>query len=315
MTFSQRWLRQPQSLWLRRAVFQVHLWSGLGIGLYVVVICVSGSVLIYRSELRQTFEPEPRFVEISGPRMTEAQVTAAAGRAYPDHRVARVILRDDPARASTVTLQRDGEPSQMLFDPYTGDDLGHRLPVPYRLTTWLLDLHDNLLGGETGRRVNGIGALLLTLLGLTGTTIWWPGAASWRRSLTVDWRANWRRFTWSLHGAIGIWCVLFVVMWGVTGIYLAFPEPFTAAGDYLEPLDEESFEPRTVDMILYWLARVHFGRFGGQATKISWFVIGLLPPVLFATGAIMWWNRVIRPQTAPGARSVAPAAAQPLVRR
>ena len=29
----QRWIRQPQSFWLRRAIFQVHLWSGLGIGL------------------------------------------------------------------------------------------------------------------------------------------------------------------------------------------------------------------------------------------------------------------------------------------
>ena len=83
-------------------------------------------------------------------------------------------------------------------------------------------------------------------------------------------------------------------MWGVTGIYLAFPDPFTALGDYLEPFDEESFEPRTVDMILYWVARVHFGRFGGTVTRVSWFAIGLLPPVLFVTGAIMWWNRVVR---------------------
>lgn len=51
-------------------------------------------------------------------------------------------------------------------------------------------------------------------------------------------------------------------------------------------------------MILYWVARVHFGRFGGTFTKVSWFAIGLLPPVLFVTGAIMWWNRVVRPRTA-----------------
>lgn len=307
----QRWLRQPQSVRLRRAVFQVHLWSGLGIGLYVIAISISGSILVYRSELRQTFEPQPRLVEIVGERMTEEELTAAAERAYPDHSVRRVILRDDPAQASTVTIARDGEPSQMLFDPYTGEDLGHRLPLPYRLTTWLLDLHDNLLGGQTGRRVNGVGAILLTLLALTGSIIWWPGAAGWRRALVVDWRANWRRLTWTLHGAIGIWTLLFVLMWGVTGIYLAFPEPFTALGDAIEPFDEESFEPRTVDMILYWVARVHFGRFGGTLTKVSWFAIGLLPPVLFVTGAIMWWNRVVRPRMAPDAprRAAVPAAA------
>ena len=76
----QRWIRQPQSFWLRRAIFQVHLWSGLGIGLYVIVISISGSILVYRSELRQTFEPQPRLVEIAGERMTEEELTAG-GRA------------------------------------------------------------------------------------------------------------------------------------------------------------------------------------------------------------------------------------------
>ena len=49
MTVWERWVRHPKTVWLRRAVFQVHLWSGLGIGLYIVVISLSGSVLVYRS--------------------------------------------------------------------------------------------------------------------------------------------------------------------------------------------------------------------------------------------------------------------------
>src|SRR5436190_7389254 len=47
----QRWVRQPQNVWLRRALFQVHLWSGIGGGLYVLMISVTGSVLVYRNEL------------------------------------------------------------------------------------------------------------------------------------------------------------------------------------------------------------------------------------------------------------------------
>jgi hypothetical protein len=33
--------RRPQSLWLRRALFQIHLWTAIGVGLYVVAISVS----------------------------------------------------------------------------------------------------------------------------------------------------------------------------------------------------------------------------------------------------------------------------------
>jgi uncharacterized iron-regulated membrane protein len=55
MTFLRQWVRHPQDLLLRRARFQVHLWTGIGLGLYVLVICVSGSVLVSRNELYRTF--------------------------------------------------------------------------------------------------------------------------------------------------------------------------------------------------------------------------------------------------------------------
>jgi uncharacterized iron-regulated membrane protein len=55
---------------------------------------------------------------------------------------------------------------------------------------WVVRLHENLLSGTTGRFVNGIGAVCLTLLCLTGAVIWWPGTKHWRRSLTVDWSAH-----------------------------------------------------------------------------------------------------------------------------
>ena len=85
-------------------------------------------------------------------------------------------------------------------------------------------------------------------------------------------------------------------MWGVTGIYLSFPEPFMAVVDYLEPFDETQFDLRVGDTVLYWLAYLHFGRFAGWPIKLLWALIGLVPPVMFITGALMWWNRVVQPQ-------------------
>ena len=62
MTVWERWVRQPQRLWLRRALFQVHLWTGIGVGLYIVVVCVTGSVLVYRNELYRAVTPRPILV-------------------------------------------------------------------------------------------------------------------------------------------------------------------------------------------------------------------------------------------------------------
>ena len=290
------WFRHPQRVWLRKALFQVHLWTGLGVGLYVVVISLTGSILVYRSELRQRFAIEPRVVAVSGARLSDEALIEATRPAYPDHAVEVWSTPDDPTHAATMSVRQAGRARVLLFfDPYTGEYLGNAVPAGWRLTTWLLDLHDNLLAGDTGRTVNGVGAVLLTVLAVTGAIIWWPGIGGWRRSLLVDWRSNWRRLNWTLHSAFGFWTLLFIFMWGFTGIYLAFPEPFAAVVDYLEPFDEENFDPRLGDNVLYWFSRVHFGRFGDWS-KLLWALVGLIPPAMFVTGALMWWNRVIRPQ-------------------
>jgi PepSY-associated TM region len=43
------------------------------------------------------------------------------------------------------------------------------------------------------------------------------------------------------------------------------------------------------------LARVHFWRAWETEVKTLYVILGLVPAVLFVTGAIMWWNRVLRP--------------------
>jgi len=77
---------------LRRILFQVHLWTGLAVGLYVVAICLSGSVLVFRQEFYQYFRPgtrvEPREME----RLTEDELKVAAKRAYPALEVSNVQL-------------------------------------------------------------------------------------------------------------------------------------------------------------------------------------------------------------------------------
>jgi hypothetical protein len=49
------------------------------------------------------------------------------------------------------------------------------------------------------------------------------------------------------------------------------------------------------DNFIRWIYYLHFGNFAGNKTKALWVALGLLPVVLFVTGAIMWWNRVLSP--------------------
>ena len=308
MTSWRRWLERPQGMLLRRVLFQVHLWMGIAFGIYLLVICLTGSILVYRNELYRTFSPVPVIVSGSGTPLDAEAVKSAARRAYPDHEVTDVHTGKTPNHAIEITLRRGSETMRRLLHPFTGADLGNPVPVGYRFTAWMLDLHDNLLTGDTGRAFNGIGALALALLSLSGAIIWWPGIGSWRRSLIPDPRANWKRLNWTLHSALGAWGLLFLLLWGLTGMYLSFPNLFVTVFDWLEPFDPSNEADRIVDRIQYWLAYLHFGRLGGRGipgcgrglcdntTKFIWAVWALVPPLMVVTGAIMWWNRVIQPK-------------------
>ena len=198
----QQWLRQPQASRLHSSLFHAHFWIGAAAGVYVTLMSVTGSILVFRNELSRWMSVE-----------------------------------------------------------------------------WLVKLHSNLLAGSTGRFVNGIGGAALIVLSLTGLIIWWPGVKFWRRSLQVNWRATFPRLNWDLHSATGFWFFLFVLTWGVSGFYFAFPQVVSILFT-LDPAD------RFVDRGLLWLAELHFGRFN-FVTEVVWAIAGLVPSVLAFSGTFI----------------------------
>ena len=297
MNLWNRWLRQPQNILPRRVFFQVHLWVGVGLGLYILMISVTGSLLVYRREMAAAVGPV--YVTPREHRLTQDELSAIVHRAYPGFSLEQVFpprLRGQivPNQAVEVQLRRGDDTIARLLDPYTGADLGDTTRPALGLILWLADLHDNLLAGRTGRVVNGIGAIFATLLACTGAILWWPGISNWRRSIKMDWKQKRYGFHWSLHNVIGFWMLSFILLWGISGIYFSFPEPFSAVVDFFEPLDDTTAGNRIGDEVLAWLARLHFGRFSGLTVKAMWTVLGLAPAVLAVTGSLMWWYRVVR---------------------
>jgi uncharacterized iron-regulated membrane protein len=307
MTYWQRWIWQPQTAWLRKATFQLHLWTGIGVGLYVLLASVTGSVLVYRNELYRAATRAPVIVSETGAALSDEQLKDAAKRAYAGYRILTLYRGRNPGQAVSISLIKGNSSlKNRLFNPYTGADLGDSVPLGIWLVSELLKLHDDLLGGTTGRMVNGVGAILVVVLAVTGLVVWWPGIKKWRASLTVPRNVGWPRFIWGLHSAIGFWTLGFILLFGVSGVYLGNPERFQDVADRIQPLTDANARTRTVDQIIYWLAYLHIGRINGigipckgpglcdQTMKLIWAVFGLAPAAMFVTGAAMWWNRVVR---------------------
>jgi len=218
----------------RRLIFQAHLWIGVATGLYIFVVCASGAALVFRIDMQRALYPDLFTPSAAGPVADPVAVMESVTSAYPGDRVSGV---DAPTtfRPTYLAYSTSGNRFRtLLLDPVTATLLGELDDRSFIRD--LQDLHFDLLGGRTGRLVNGIGAFCLVAMCLTGAVIWWPGRTNWRRSLKVDFTRQWKRVTWDLHSAAGFWSVAFILMWAVTGAYFAFPSGFRSAVNRISPI-------------------------------------------------------------------------------
>jgi uncharacterized iron-regulated membrane protein len=302
-----RWIHAPQRAPLRRALFQIHLWLGIALGVYIVVISVSGSAIVFRRELNVWLIPR-EVPSMEGVKLTGDALLDAAKLAYPDYEVKNVREQRRAERPLHVELERNGQPSERLFDPYTGRDMGLAYPPVLQAVEWLVDLHDNLLAGTTGRFVNGLAGGLVTALFVSGAIIWWPGRRRWRLSMTTGPPEKSLRFAWRLHSALGFWSFALLFVWAITAIYFAFPVPVEKTIDYFDA--DLSDGDRPGEAVLLWLIQLHFGRFGGLWIRALWALLGLVPAILFISGFVVWWTRVVRRRLAPPSPRFSTAAAE-----
>ena len=76
-------------------LFQVHLWVGIGIGLYVLLISLSGSAVVYRRELNRKYGFRPLVAVQSGGKISTEELKKRAQTAFPP------VSRDRRVRIET----------------------------------------------------------------------------------------------------------------------------------------------------------------------------------------------------------------------
>jgi uncharacterized iron-regulated membrane protein len=234
MSFFHKLIHQPRKLWLRRALFQIHLWAGVLLSVYIIVIAATGSILVFRSELTRVLLPKTLNPYAPDRVAPLAKVLDRFRTAYPGAALENIQL---PSPAAPIFLlfatDNHGRAFTLLADPITAD----LRMQPRTWLYWTYELHVNLLlGSAHGIRVNGIGAIGLALLTLTGLVLWWPGIKLWTRGLQIGLRHHWRRINYDAHSAIGFWTLFIVFWWALSGIYFAWYRQVTAAIALVSPL-------------------------------------------------------------------------------
>lgn len=212
----------------RRILREVHLWIGLGVGLVIVPIGISGALLIFSASLDRLIDPS--LYAVSGPEVGQDAQTylAHAAKAVPGAQATR--LRLPPSEGGPVTVMvrggaaegqaRQRASMQVVFlDPPTGQVLGVR-DFRGSIVGLLHSFHANLLIPDfSGRQIVGWGGVGLLTLALSGIWLWWPRNAGFLRGF------RWRRgptLSINLHHTAGIWISLPLAVVALTGVSLSF---------------------------------------------------------------------------------------------
>ena len=208
---------------LRSTLSWLHLWVGLTVGVLFALIGLSGSVLVFHTDLLRWQHPQ-----LSAPApVADGRVLAQLFDRWTSQGLTGIDL---PREQLPVWQAYFADGSRRYFAPEDGALLLARSEHDDWLL-WLHELHTALLGGETGHELVGIVGWIALFMLLTGLYLWWP---TWRRMLAhlrmyrgppVRRWLTWHRGT----GAIMTPLLLLLTLTGVGMIYHDGARTFLAA--------------------------------------------------------------------------------------
>src|SRR5947207_2226574 len=136
---------------LRRSLLKLHLWVGLTAGIFLVVIAVSGSALVFENEIDRALNRSTSFVTPGARPLPIETLIARVQAARPQDQVTGVRIADTPDQAYEFSLRsRQGA----MVNPYTGDVLGLR-DREQSFARRVHLLHTRLAAGKIGEAMVG----------------------------------------------------------------------------------------------------------------------------------------------------------------
>jgi uncharacterized iron-regulated membrane protein len=233
-------VRRPLVLW--------HRWFGLLGGVWLFLIAMTGSVLVFHKEIDHALNPDWFAASTKHAQPADAIVGAAlAGR--PDYAPSYVELPNAPGEVATVWLARradaptvdDAPLWEVMVDPGTAAVLGARdhnaLGLGRRdIMPFLYAFHYSLHGGDWVRWLFGLLALAWILDHGASVVLALPNARRWRDALRVRRGVAGHKRVFDLHRAIGLWLLPVTLTLAVSGVYFNLHESFKAAISLVSPV-------------------------------------------------------------------------------
>ncbi|WP_060874297.1 PepSY-associated TM helix domain-containing protein [Myroides odoratus] len=215
----------------RKLMNDLHLWLGIASSLVLFVVCLTGTIYTFKTEIQDWMEPARYQVTDKGTgqskpvaELVQLVETATQGKVQ---RVTMVSNESKPYVFSVSTGEEGKRPDAVHVNPYTGEVLGKGkgpgdefFMTVFKLHRWLL------LDSSIGRPIVGIATIIFCFLSISGLILWFPkkikGWKSIKPGFKIKFNANWKRINHDLHNTLGFYTLLIVLIMSLTGLCWSF---------------------------------------------------------------------------------------------
>ena len=199
------------------AAWRWHFYAGLYVVPFLIMLAVTGLIMLWVSSMTELNGERARITPGTD-LFPVSQLQAAAEAAVPGSTATQYIAPMGPDRVAAFAVALGEETTGVTLNPYTGEVV-ETFPWRSGWYDFTTEIHGTLLIGDTGDWLIEAAASLGLLLTVTGIYLHWPrNGAGWGKTLTVQTAAKGRAFWKSLHGAVGLWVSLVLVVFLISGL-------------------------------------------------------------------------------------------------
>jgi uncharacterized iron-regulated membrane protein len=212
-----------------RAVWRWHFYAGLFCIPFVIVLSISGSIYLFKTEIESWIDRPYDRLEVNGRPATAADQVRAALAAVPGSTLDAYELPQAADSAVRVIVNRDGQATRVYLHPESLDVL-KTVAEDDRFMRILFRLHGELLLGNRGSALVELAASWAIVMIVTGLYLWWPRGANGLRGVAYPRLGSGSRVFWrDIHAVTGFWISGVALLMLISGLPWA-----KFWGDYLK---------------------------------------------------------------------------------
>lgn len=225
----------------KKNVSKLHLWLGLTVGFFVLIISITGALYVFKDEIQNVLrkdyihhnEQNISQKKILPLKILEQKVEAQTNEKYPIH-WAEIPL--DKTKSYKFFYYERNPNAWNYFDEFVIYKTAYVNPF----TGKVLALEDEkngffnivkfihwsfLLKSDWGTYIVGIPVLIFLIMLISGIILWWPKNKKARKQrFWFQWKniKSWRRKNYDLHSILGFYASFFALILTLTGLFYAF---------------------------------------------------------------------------------------------